>query len=122
MAHAGEERGARHAGGEVNAKKDEYRTEVVLHLSTGRSSTRGRRPITGASAIERAIEVLTDVSELVQMQANNPLLNSMRSFRLGRAIEEPVPEIDRYVLGRLELAVTCKGPNFTLGYSETIST
>lgn len=66
-------------------------------LSTRLSSARERGPITGALSIERVIEVRVYAPELVEMQANDLLLDSVRTFLLGHSNEELVADIDSYI-------------------------
>lgn len=69
------------------------------YLSTGPSSAFGGGSIVGAPAMEQAIEVLMDIPELVEMQPNDPLLDSVQAFLLEHANEELLQDIDRHALG-----------------------
>lgn len=92
----------RRAGGQADAKQAREEAEAMPYSSTQPSSAWVAGLITGAPVIERAIEVLIDVLKLVEMQPNDPSLNSVRESLWGHATEEPVPDIDCYVLDHLD--------------------
>lgn len=65
----------------MNTRRERKEAEAMPHSSIGPSSAREEVSITGGLVIERVVEVLVDVPELVEMQANDHLLKLMRAFR-----------------------------------------